>query len=282
MPERLKKGKKRRSSQEKKVREDKKVSFTEEQQAPQEVIPIQALAPVIDEENNQAGPSRLSSPSTPRPSSQKNLAGEGREPDPKKLKPTVEKSIHPVEVENPEPKRSRHEEGDQMERRISATQVGENLYYHNDAIWDEEKIEWNLESEEEESFDGEKGPPDELWLDAPLDRVPPDPPGWVDDLADTVEEGRLQKMGALKAMAGPLPGHKTLTTRFVHDWRAKPRPGMERKQWLRRSRMVAREYANEKNDEVHSPASGGQALRLLPLIYRRRRRWVVNDTGWEA
>ena len=142
------------------------MSFTEEEQALQEVIPIQALAPMTDEEN-----SRLSSPSTPRPSSQKNLAGEGSgEPDPKKLKPTVEKSIHPVEVENPEPKRSKHEEGDQMERRISATQVGENLYYHNDAIWDEEKIEWNLESEKEESL------PDELWLDAPLDRVPPDPP----------------------------------------------------------------------------------------------------------
>ena len=102
------------------------------------------------------------------------------------------------------------------------------------------------------------------------------------DLADAVEEGRLQKMGVLKAMAGPLPGHKTLTTRFVHDWRAKPRPGMDRKQWLRRSRMVAREYAHEKNDEVHSPASGGQALRLLPLIYlmKKQEEEVGGERYW--
>ena len=36
--------------------------------------------------------------------------------------------------------------------------------------------------------------------------------------------------------------------------------------------MLAREYANETNDEVHSPALGGQAVRLLPLICLEKKR----------
>ena len=36
--------------------------------------------------------------------------------------------------------------------------------------------------------------------DAPLDRVPPDPPLWVERLADEVEEQRLQKLGVLEKM----------------------------------------------------------------------------------
>ena len=37
-----------------------------------------------------------------------------------------------------------------------------------------------------------------------------------------------------------------LTTKFVYDWRLKSfmgENGLERKRWLRRSRLVAREYA---------------------------------------
>lgn len=45
--------------------------------------------------------------------------------------------------------------------------------------------------------------PEELWLDAPLDRVPPDPPKWIDDLADSVEEKRLQES---------TPSHKRTST----------------------------------------------------------------------
>ena len=65
--------------------------------------------------------------------------------------------------------------------------------------------------------------PDALWSDAPLDRVPPDPPKWVDDLADEVEEKRLERLGVLAPMEKRLEGHKSLTTTFVRDWRAKPR-----------------------------------------------------------
>ena len=36
---------------------------------------------------------------------------------------------------------------------------------------------------------------------------------------------------------------------------------------MRRSRLVAREYAVGKRDGVYSPASGSHALRLLPVLY---------------
>ena len=44
-----------------------------------------------------------------------------------------------------------------------------------------------------------------------------------------------------------------LTTRFVHDWRIKTRRfknGKEQKLWLRRGRLVAREFANAKRHDV--------------------------------
>ena len=92
---------------------------------------------------------------------------------------------------------------------------------------------------------------------------------WIEDIADAVEETRLQKLGVLSRMDKLMASHKTLTTRFVRDWRAKHRDkeGSGPKQWLRRSRLVAREYATDKRDDIHAPATGGQALRLLPLMY---------------
>ena len=43
----------------------------------------------------------------------------------------------------------------------------------------------------------------------------------------------------------------------------------KRKRWLRRARLVARDYALDKRDDVYSPASGQRALRLLPVLFRR-------------
>ena len=34
---------------------------------------------------------------------------------------------------------------------------------------------------------------------------------------------------------------------------------------------MAREYATDKRDDIHAPATGGQALRLLPLRYRGKK-----------
>ena len=140
----------------------------------------------------------------------------------------MEKPVHGLEMMSPDPKRAKPDDAQHVERRVAATQVGGDVFYHNDSIWDDDFISWNVEPEEEEVLPG-GDVPKELWSSALLDRVPPDPPKWVDDLADIVEEERLQRMGVLRAMKGPLMGHKTLrdrphylpsSARFL--WRKKP------------------------------------------------------------
>ena len=59
---------------------------------------------------------------------------------------------------------------------------------------------------------------------------------------------------------------RSVTTKFVRDWRWKGE-GPARKRWLRRSRLVAREFPLDKRDDVFSPASCGHLFRLLPVLY---------------
>lgn len=64
------------------------------------------------------------------------------------------------------------------------------------------------------------------------------------------------------------------TSKFVKDWRIKTKineDGAKKKKWLRRSRLVARKFANEKRDDVYSPGNGSYSLRLLPLIFLNMR-----------
>ena len=75
--------------EERRIREDNKVSFREEDAGLLEVIPIVQVPPLIDEENNQAGPSSGRQPSSPRTTAQKQASmEESSEQDSKKLKPT--------------------------------------------------------------------------------------------------------------------------------------------------------------------------------------------------
>ena len=127
---------------------------------------------------------------------------QNRTQDSKKLKPTMEKPVHGLEMMSPEPKRAKPDDVQHVERRVAATQVGGDVFYHNDNIWDDDFITWSVEQEEEEVPPG-GDVPKELWSSASLDRVPPDPPKCVDDLADMVEEERLQRMGVLRAVKGP-------------------------------------------------------------------------------
>ena len=41
--------------------------------------------------------------------------------------------------------------------------------------------------------------------------------------------------------------------------------------------MVAREYANAKRDDVHSPTSSAHSLRLLPLLFLSERSREFSD-----
>ena len=52
----------------------------------------------------------------------------------------------------------------------------------------------------------------------------------------------------------------------IKEWR-NSLAGEQKRRWMRRARLVAREYTNNKRDDAHSLASGSQILRLLPAIY---------------
>ena len=67
------------------------------------------------------------------------------------------------------------------------------------------------------------------------------------------------------------PGH--LTTKFVRDERKKlyVGEGDSRERWMRRSRLVAREYAVTKRDDTFSPATGAHTSNLLLLLYLERK-----------
>jgi hypothetical protein len=100
-----------------------------------------------------------------------------------------------------------------------------------------------------------------------LDKVPPPPEQWVDNLADGVEINRLLAMGVLeKDEESSQKASGTLTTRFVYDWRVKQHSS-GKKMWMRRSRFVAREFAATKRHDTYSPATGTHTANMIPLIY---------------
>ena len=111
--------------------------------------------------------------------------------------------------------------------------------------------------------------PEALWLDAPTDVIPSHAPeAWIDELADQVEIQRLCSMKVL-VRAGEYHGDVSgkLTTRFVRDWRLKPYGEQKTLRWVRRSRFVAREFANDKRLDTFSPATGAHTANLLPIQY---------------
>ena len=94
------------------------------------------------------------------------------------------------------------------------------------------------------------GVPLQLWSDADISVRPEEPPQWLDDLADETELSRLTSMGVIQCEAdydGVAEKSHQLSTKFVRDWRLKQfgdaADGEPTLKWLRRSRLVAREYA---------------------------------------
>ena len=160
-----------------------------------------------------------------------------------------------------------------VERSLQTTGFGNESYNHLDENVSFEEFHACLESEEvfHEETKGESSEiPEELWSDEPLTRVPPDPDPLVDRIADSLEEKRLKSMGVLENLKEDEWDLEILTTRFVFDWRIKEKKmpkGNKMRKWRRRARLVAREYANSKRDDVHSPASGCHSHRLLLVLY---------------
>ena len=115
------------------------------------------------------------------------------------------------------------------------------------------------------------GVDERLWSNHDLKQQPPPSGEEVGKLADEVEIGRLMDMRVLVKPDdhdGPVQGH--LTTKFVRDWQKKvyvDLNGGSCERWMRRSRLVAREYANTKRDDTFSPATGAHTSNLLPVFF---------------
>jgi len=102
---------------------------------------------------------------------------------------------------------------------------------------------------------------------------PPPPDPSIDLVAHEIESNRLLEMKVLvkpEAYKGQVEGR--VTTKSVRDWRRKLYvcDGQSGERWMRRSRLVAREYATVKRDHTFSPATGAHTSNLLPLLHLQR------------
>ena len=162
----------------------------------------------------------------------------------------------------------------EYEQRLCAVKIAYKEYF----TMENYETDLNLEqaAEEDEDWVGEDlvvltGIPEYLWSDAPVDQpAPGSPEKWIDDLADKVEIERLCNMQVLVPQSefqGEITG--SLTTKMVRDWRLKSygEGEGERKRWMRRSRLVAREFATTKRLDTFSPATGAHTANLLQLKY---------------
>ena len=97
----------------------------------------------------------------------------------------------------------------------------------------------------------------------------------IDEVADKVEIQRLQSMGVIinpSDYTGTLG--KELSAKMVRTWRKKTRmiqsesgENVEVPAWMRRSRMVAREFAFlEQRDDIYSPSSCAAVTKVLPAL----------------
>ena len=187
--------------------------------------------------------------------------------------------VHEVEHEDSVPKRSKTEDHKKQkinflsaenEKMVRAVKFGTEQYHTMDDYGTElgEVVDEDVWVGEDELYFA--GVPEELWSDCDLKEQPLQPDEWVDKLADQVEISRLVEMKVLveeKDFKGEI--HGKLTTKMVRDWRRKLYvcDGQSRERWMRRSRLVAREYAIEKRDDCYSPATGAHTANLLPVLY---------------
>lgn len=160
----------------------------------------------------------------------------------------------------------------EYEQRLSAVKVAYREYFPMDHYSPDLDMDGDTE---EEVWAGEKNIslteiPDHFWSDAPAEYPPDTPEKWADELADKVEIQRLCQMQVLVPAAefsGEVTG--SLTTKFVRDWRLKDfGEGADmRKRWMRRSRFVAREFANTRRLDTFSLATGAHTANILPFKY---------------
>ena len=80
----------------------------------------------------------------------------------------------------------------------------------------------------------------------------------------------------MRGVSGTEADYKWLTTKFVFDWRW--REVSETKQWVRRAKLVAREYRRtDGRTDCFSPATSSSILKLLPVAANARKSLVTLD-----
>ena len=97
----------------------------------------------------------------------------------------------------------------------------------------------------------------------------------IDHVAAAFEVSRLTGMGVMEEVEGRLDGHRTLSTKYVFTWR--PKIMNSQRIWLRRARLVAREFAHldPHRSGLFSPATSSVMVRVIPALYMSQR-----DNGW--
>ncbi|CAE7194541.1 unnamed protein product [Symbiodinium sp. CCMP2592] len=91
----------------------------------------------------------------------------------------------------------------------------------------------------------------------------------IDAAADSFELERLTKAGVLEQSESWLEGHRTLSSKYVRTWRLKVIN--QERVWLRRARLVAREFAHLDPGRQHlfAPTTTQCMLRIVPSLFIR-------------
>jgi hypothetical protein len=143
----------------------------------------------------------------------------------------------------------------EYEERLSAVKIAYTEYFTMDDYTADLDTEDAMDDNDD--WAGEdavilSGIPDELWSDAPTDQLAPESPDkWIDDLADRVE---IQRLCSMQVLVPRDDSHGEITGSLATK--------MVRKRWMRRSRLVAREFATTRRLDTFSPATGAHTSNL--------------------
>ena len=108
----------------------------------------------------------------------------------------------------------------------------------------------------------------------------------LDALAERVEVARLASKGVLRKVTDTgeqdalRQTHRSLNARFVHTWRQKV--VNHQSKWLRRARLVAKEFAHLDPDRggLFAPSSSAIVSRVVPSLYmhfKKSKQWTMGS-----
>ncbi len=199
-------------------------------------------------------------------------------PAPVSVVPVALRSGGEERVPQPRDDRPAVDEGgrESKRQRLSIQRVQEEDFHHVDEAMEYDfYMETEFESDNEVEYDEVntyilEDDENDLWYpnSEGEPEIPADEMVVLDQLADRHELKRLEKMGVI-GRSESYEGEKgsPLSAKFVRTWRKKMRSKELGLQWLRRSRLVAREFTFlEHRTDVFAPASSSSCQRIIPAI----------------